>query len=64
MRHIQKEIIIITNIKIKGVSRCSKCLGFKSFVDKVIDKYEPETIVTLVKLLQFLLYWILQNKQC
>ena len=51
MRHVQKEIIIITNIKIKGVSICSKCLAFKSFVDKVIDKYEPETIVTLVKLL-------------
>ena len=27
-----KKLIMITNVKIKGVSRCSECLAVKSFV--------------------------------
>ena len=41
-----KKIIMITNIKIKGVSKRSKCLAVKSFVDKIKGKHELETIVT------------------
>ena len=43
-------MIEITKIEIKGVSRCADFLRIKSFVDKIKDKYELETIVT-----QFLL---------
>ena len=43
---MSKKIIMITNIKIKGVSKRSKCLAVKSFVDKIKDKHELETIVT------------------
>ena len=45
MRHVQKKIMI-TNIKTKGVSKRSKCLAVKSFVDKIKDKHELETIAT------------------
>ena len=46
-----KKLVMMTNISIKGTSRCAECLGLKSFSDKITDKYELETIVT-----QFLLY--------
>ena len=48
---MSKTIIIVTQIKVKGISRCSECLAVKWFVDKVKDKYGLEFIVT-----QFLLY--------
>ena len=49
---------MITNIKIKvsRVSRCADCLAVKSFVDKIKDKYELETIIN-----QLLLEWILKK---
>ena len=39
-----KKIVMITNIKIKGVSRYADCLPVKSFVDKIRDKDELEVI--------------------
>ena len=50
---------MITNIKIKvsRVSRCADCLAIKSFVDKIKDKYELETIIN-----QLLLDWILKKQ--
>ena len=54
MTHVRKKLIMITNIKIKWVSRCAKSLAIKSFFDKITDTNELETIVT-----QFLLDWIL-----
>ena len=36
---------MITNIRIKGVSRCAKCLPVELFVDKITDKYVLEIIV-------------------
>ena len=50
MKHVQKKLVKITNIKIKGTSRCADCLAHKSFVDKTKDKDELEVIAT-----QFLL---------
>ena len=41
-----KKIVMITNIKIKGVSRYADCLPVKSFVDKIRDKDELEVIAT------------------
>ena len=41
-----KKIVMITNIKIKGVSRYADCLPVKSFVDKIRDKNELEVIAT------------------
>ena len=41
-----KKIVMITNIKIKGVSRYADCLSVKSFVDKIRDKDELEVIAT------------------
>ena len=38
--------MMIANIKIKGVSRSADCLAIKSFVDKIKDKDELETIIT------------------
>ena len=46
MKHVQKILIMITNIKIKGVSRCAKSLAIKSFFDKITDKDQLETIVS------------------
>ena len=54
MKHVQKKLVKITNIKIKGTSRCADCLAHKSFVDELEviakDKDELEVIAT-----QFLL---------
>ena len=41
----------MTNINIKGTSRCADCLAIKLFSDKITDKRELETTAT-----QFLLY--------
>ena len=40
-----KKLVMMTNINIKGISRCAECLAIKSFSDKITDKYELETIV-------------------
>ena len=45
-----KKLIMMTNIKIKGVTRCSECLAFKLFVDKIKNNDQLEVIVS-----QFLL---------
>ena len=37
---------MMTNIKIKGISRCADCLANKSFFDKIKDKDELEVIVS------------------
>ena len=41
-----KKIVMITNIKNKGVSRYADCLPVKSFVDKIRGKDELEVIAT------------------
>ena len=33
-----KKLVMMTNIKIKGISRCADCLTNKSFFDKIKDK--------------------------
>ena len=53
-KNMSKNLIRITNIKIKGKSRCADCLANKSFFDKIKDKDELEIIVS-----QFLIDWIL-----
>ena len=45
-----KKLIMMTNIKIKGVTRCPECLAVKSFVDKIKYNDQLEVIVS-----QFLL---------
>ena len=47
--HLQcmfKKLIMMSNIKIKGISRCADCLALKSFVDKIKEKDELEVIVS------------------
>ena len=46
MRHAQKNVIMITQIKNKGISRCSECLAVKLFVVKIKKKCGLEFIVT------------------
>ena len=46
-----KKVVMMTNINIKGTSRCADCLAIKSFSDKIRDKYELETMIS-----KFLLY--------
>ena len=41
-----KKLILITNIKIKGVSRCSECLAVKSFVGRMKDKDQLKFFVS------------------
>ena len=41
-----KKTVMLTNIKIKGISRCADCLANKSFFNKVKDKDELEFIVS------------------
>ena len=43
---MSKNLIRITNIKIKGKSRCADCLANKSFFDKIKDNDELEIIVS------------------
>ena len=45
------KVVMMTNINIKGTSRCADCLAIKSFSDKITDKYELETMIS-----KFLLY--------
>ena len=40
-----KKLIMITNKKIKGKSRCANCMADKSFSDKIKHKNELEIIV-------------------
>ena len=42
------------NVKIKGISRCVKCLAHKSFFDKVKDKYKLHTIVSILNWLNLI----------
>ena len=41
-----KKLIMMTNIKIKGISRCADCLAHKPFLDEIKDKDELEIIVS------------------
>ena len=41
-----KKLIMITNIKIKRVSRCSECLPVKSFVDRMKNKDQLKFFVS------------------
>ena len=40
-----KKLIMMTNIKIKRISRCVNCLENKTLFDKIKYKYELEIIV-------------------
>ena len=51
--HVQKKLVKLTNKKVKGKSRCVKCLTIRSFSDKIKDKYELEVVS------QLLIDWIL-----
>ena len=42
---MSKKLFMITNIRIKRVSRSAQCLTVKLFVDKITDKDELEIIV-------------------
>ena len=41
-----KKLIMMTDINIKGISRCADCLAIKLFVDKIKEKNELEVIVS------------------
>ena len=41
-----KKLIMMTSIKIKGISRCADCLAHKSFLDKTKDKDELEIVMS------------------
>ena len=41
-----KKLVMMTNIKIKGISRCADCLAHKPFSDKIKDINELEVIVS------------------
>ena len=57
-KNLSKNLIRITNIKIKGKSRCADCLANKSFFDKIKDKDELEIIVS-----QFLTFCVKCRKK-
>ena len=38
--------MMMTKIKVKGISRCAKCSANKTFFDKIKDKDELEVIVS------------------
>ena len=40
-----KKLVIMTNKKIKGKSKCDGCMAVRSFSDKVENKYGLETVV-------------------
>ena len=40
-----KQLILMTNMKIKGISICADCLPIKSFSEEIKDKDELEVIV-------------------
>ena len=41
-----KKLIMMTNVKIKGISSCADRLASKTFVDKIKHKDELKVIVT------------------
>ena len=41
-----KKLVMMTNISIKGTSRCAECLDIKSFSNKMKDRDEQEIIVS------------------
>ena len=41
-----KRLIMMTNVKIKGISSCADFLASKTFVDKIKHKDELKVIVT------------------
>ena len=51
---MSEKLIMMTNQKIKGKSRCAICMANKSFYDKIKHKSVIEIIVS-----QFLIAWIL-----
>ena len=40
-----KKLIMITNIKFKGISRCGNCLAIESFFHKIKDRDQLEVTV-------------------
>ena len=52
--NMSEKLIMMTNIKIKGKSKCAICMANKSFYDKIKHKSVIEIIVS-----QFLIAWIL-----
>ena len=43
--HFQKKLVLISNNKIKGKSRCFICLTERSFIDEV--KYDQESALEI-----------------
>ena len=41
-----KKLIMMTNIKIKGISKSADCLAIKSFVDNIKEKDELQVVVS------------------
>ena len=41
-----KKLIMMTNVKIKGISRCVNCLTSKTFVAKIKHNHESRVIET------------------
>ena len=41
-----KKLIMMTNIKIKGISKSADCLAIKSFVDNIKEKDELQVAVS------------------
>ena len=49
---MSKKLMIITNIKIKGASRCVKCLTIKSFFDKITKMNYGNSFFNRLNLIQ------------
>ena len=41
-----RNLVMMTNIIIKGISRCADCLAIKSFFDKMKDKDQLEVVAS------------------
>ena len=41
--HFQKKLVLISNNKIKGESKCAICLSESTFIHETEDKYGPES---------------------
>ena len=41
-----KKLVMLTNKKFKGKSRCADCMAIGLFFDEINDKYELETTVS------------------
>ena len=48
-----KKLVIMTNEKLKGKSRCANCMANKSFSDRIKHKSELKMFLS-----QFLINWI------